>query len=261
MSVAIVGIDCATDPNKTGLALASVDGNKTVLQEVTTGRDRSPAEIVNRWIQGSRQALLALDAPLGWPAGLGRALAVHMAGWELQVSPTDLFKRTTDKFVTETLGKRPLDVGADRIARTAHSALAFLSALRRLSGSEIPLAWSPRLGQKIEAIEVYPAGTLTALGLPSVGYKKPKDRKVREKILNGISLRVDAESGLKKALVGNADLLDAVICTLAARDFLDWKVMPPRDMDVSQKEGWIWVRAPQSDIGPKDPRLKGSLGE
>ena len=240
MDLTIVGIDCATDPKKTGLALGIVEAGRLSVSEVTTGIGKNPAAIVHDWVCDSPQALLALDAPLGWPAGLGKTLAGHCAGEGIEEAPNDLFRRKTDSFVVETLGKRPLDVGADKIARTAHAALSLLNELRVLCDSEIPLAWSQKPARKIEAIEVYPAGTLTALGLPSTGYKQPSDRKVRERILEG--MRLDTGLLAEDALAENADLLDAAICVLAAKDFHDWKVMAPRDLDSAQKEGWIWVR-------------------
>jgi len=242
MGLKIIGVDCATDPKKTGLALGAINGNKTVISEVTTGGTEKPVDIIHEWIRNHKQVLLALDAPLGWPADLGNTLTVHRAGDGMGTDANDLFRRETDRFVTQTLGKRPLDVGADRIARTAHSALTLLDELRDLTGSKIPLAWSPKLSENVEAVEVYPAGTLTALGLPSSGYKKRCDKKTRVRILEGIKELLDMSVAAEDALAGNADLLDAAICVLAGRDFLDWKVLPPGSLDLARQEGWIWVR-------------------
>jgi len=44
----------------------------------------------------------------------------------------------TDDEIFARLEKRPLDVGADRIARTVHAALALLEELGRLPGQPIP---------------------------------------------------------------------------------------------------------------------------
>jgi len=41
-----------------------------------------------------------------------------------------MFRRTTDLFIQTTLKKTPLDVGADRIARTAYATVAVLGNLR-----------------------------------------------------------------------------------------------------------------------------------
>ena len=40
----------------------------------------------------------------------------------------------------------------------------------------------------------------------------------------------------------NADALDAVVCLLAAMDFLGGYALPPDDRDRAEREGWIWVR-------------------
>ena len=58
MNLTIIGIDCATDPKKTGLALAVVEGNRTAILEVTTRKRDKPAAIVHEWIRDSRQVLL-----------------------------------------------------------------------------------------------------------------------------------------------------------------------------------------------------------
>lgn len=248
MDLTIIGIDCATEPKKTGMALGRVKANTLVLSEVTTGARDDPASIVYEWIRPGGQVLIALDAPLGWPNELGTTLVGHTAGCSLEPPPNDLFRRETDRFVARTLGRQPLDVGADRIARTAYAALSLLDKVRNLTDSGIPLAWSPKLTQEIEALEVYPAGTLTALGLPNSGYKRVVDRHIRERILVGIRGLLDTTNISEDALLGNADLLDAAICVLAAKDFCDWKVMAPRDMNLAKNEGWIWVRPRMGQI-------------
>ena len=39
----------------------------------------------------------------------------------------------------------------------------------------------------------------------------------------------------------NAEVLDAVVCLLAARDFLDGRAMEPVDASLALQEGWIWT--------------------
>src|SRR5204862_1418897 len=77
----------------------------------------------------STSAVLAIDAPLGWPVALARTLFTHRAGERLSSPANDMFRCTTDSFIQRELSKTPLDVGADRIARTAHAALRFLEDL------------------------------------------------------------------------------------------------------------------------------------
>ena len=244
MNTTIIGIDCATRPEKLGFALGDWDGERTAVLDVTTGKSKIPASIIYDWIRNCDRALLAIDAPLGWPAQLGNELVDHIAGNGIEGSANRLFRRATDRFIKRLIGKQSLDVGADRIARTAHSALALLTELRSHTKRTIPLAWSPNLKEHIQAIEVYPAGTLTALGLPNTGYKKPDDAAVREKIRDGIREHLDLSRIPPQPLLENADMLDAVICVLAAQDFLDGRAVPPVDQTTAIKEGWIWIRTP-----------------
>jgi hypothetical protein len=171
----IIGIDCATVAKKVGLALCSVRAGRPRIDQVLVG-ESWPAidEQVACWATGA--TLLALDAPLGWPAPLADSLHTHQAGAELAPTANALFRRATDDMVAEHLGKRPLDVGSDRIARTAHGALSFLTRLRERVDAPIPLAWDPGAIEGIATIEVYPAGTLATRNLPHSGYKGPTDR-------------------------------------------------------------------------------------
>jgi hypothetical protein len=155
-----------------------------------------------------------------------------------------MFRRETDRFVRQLTGKQTLDVGADRIARTALAAVNLLADLRTLTACPIPLAWKPELSERIQAIEVYPTGTLAALSLTCSGYKRAPDRSVREAILIGIEEYVDVSCIPIEQLLEDDDLLDAVVCVVAAADFLQGGAVPPLDEALAVKEGWIWVRSP-----------------
>lgn len=241
--VRIIGVDCATDPRKVGLALAQLDGSKARMLAAERGSDSSSvAGRIAEWMGADRRVLLALDAPLGWPLGLGDTLARHSAGEVVTTEPNRLFRRLTDRVVFAEIGKLPLDVGADRIARTAVAALDLLERLRALTGRAIPLAWGPGICDA-EAIEVYPAGTLAALGVRSTGYKAPDQLERRREILGVLERRIELV-GDGHALLENADILDAGLCVLAALDFLDGEVIEPENPEVARREGWIWVRPP-----------------
>ena len=153
----IIGVDCATKDAKTGLALAIRDENGLRLQEaITCSRDRPAISVIAAWLTESPEAaLVAIDAPLGWPKPLGESLVAHRAGATIGVPANRMFRRSTDLFVKDELGKTPLDVGADRIARTAHAALILLERLRVQLGSPIPLAWDRTKVSGHAVIEVY----------------------------------------------------------------------------------------------------------
>jgi hypothetical protein len=244
VEVRLIGIDCATEDAKVGLARGS--WTRAVLridQALLCAREESAAKTIAGWLRETQsRALLAIDAPLGWPVAMGRLLGSHRAGEAIVVGANELFRRETDRFVKTKLGKTPLDVGADRIARTAHAALRLLDELRRYIGAPVPLAWTPAFSERVSAIEVYPAATLVSHGFRSGGYKKREHTTEREEMLR--SLRTVARlPDNTSSMERNADALDAAVCLLAARDFLTGQAMPPTDPMLAATEGWIWARA------------------
>lgn len=240
---AIIGVDCATEPKKRGVAVCRYGHDISSITKVATGL--SEEEIVSLVKEEKRhddKLLLALDAPLGWPASMGEVLASHNAGEPLLQTADRLFRRETDRFVRNKLNKQSLDVGADRIARTAHAALNLLSYVSASVGCSIPLAWNAGF-TGIAAIEVYPSATLRSFGLPDSGYKTRSGQKVRQEIIAGLNAIKRLSLGKSiDLLIQNADALDAVICCLAGLDFLQGSVYEPPDEGLSRKEGWIWVR-------------------
>jgi predicted RNase H-like nuclease len=238
----IIGIDCATVETKVGLSLGIAQSNGCFLTcAAASSRGLKVSEKVVQWVNESDRTLIALDAPLGWPRPLGGALAPHRAGDSLPGSANSLFRRETDRHVKKQFGKQPLDVGADRIARTAVSALTLLGDIRRLTGLRIPLAWEPHYEERVAVIEVYPAATLIACGLRATNYKKRRHVAERATIVAGLEEMVHLQAE-RNDMGSNADVLDAAVCVLAGLDFLTGKATPPSDRDLAESEGWIWVR-------------------
>lgn len=244
MKVTLIGIDCATQSNKVGIARGYFEAGKATVQDVMVGsKQTSMVSIISEWIKSSSVTLIALDAPLGWPISLGKAVYQHQAGRPIEVDPNFMFRRLTDRVVKQKIGKQSLDVGADRIARTAHAALELLDNLRDKTGEEIPLAWEPNLQSGAYAIEVYPAATLKAHNIAVLGYKKSNGFEPRKKLLACIEQYIVLPHDT--SLMGNNDnALDAVVCLLAGTDFLIGKVIEPSDVEIAKKEGWIWVSKP-----------------
>ena len=166
----LLGVDCATQPNKTGLALSELRGGKVVISRCGVGsRSRSTADTILSWLHGCDDVLFAFDAPLGWPVALGDELHRHRAGQGLAAGSDALFRRAADESVHPRLGKLPLEVGASWLARTAVAALQLLEEIRSQSGRPIPLAWEPREPEHWRVIEVYPAATRIAHGASAGG--------------------------------------------------------------------------------------------
>jgi predicted RNase H-like nuclease len=237
----IIGVDCATDPRRVGLACAEVSGARPKLKVAEVGsKELSLADRIASWFGADSRTLLAMDAPLGWPVEMGPALTQQRAGEYIDVPPDRLFQRETDRVVHRVVGRRPLEVGAERIARTALAALALLEQLRQRLDQPISLAWSPQFPGLVSAIEVYPAGTLRAYGLPASGYKKRGQSSARQRLIEWLSEHIEIQ-GPTTLLEENADALDAVICVLAGWDFLRGLTIAPTDPEQAAKEGWIWV--------------------
>ena len=238
----LIGIDCAVQPANIGIAAGRVVDGVVVVDRLHAGH-ANPAAVIAEAI--SAPAVLAFDSPLGWPADLGRTLASHRAGDRIAVEPNTLFRRETDRFVKQVIGKQSLDVGADRIARTAHAALGLLADVRDLSEIGIEIAVSQSDRSDALCFEVYPAATLKAHGIDARGYKgkKPENRSAREKLIEALEPRLRIEEALVGTALATDDALDAAICCLAAADFLAGHCYEPRDAELAAKEGWIWVRA------------------
>jgi hypothetical protein len=168
-----------------------------------------------------------------------------VAGSGIDISPDLLFRRATDRFVKSHFGKQPLDVGADRIARTAKAALELLDRIRSQTALRIPLVWEPHYVEKVAAIEVYPAGTLVSRGLPGSGYKKKGQIELRRQIVRGLKHHINLAVDLEDAKV-NANVLDAIVCVLSGTDFLGGQAVSPSDLNEAGKEGWIWIKERQA---------------
>jgi predicted RNase H-like nuclease len=245
MASVIVGIDVATDPKKRYISFATINEHKVSLEWVADGNAQPKLVAdISQALKRNDRVLLALDAPLGWPVPLAQALANHSAGTSLNYLPDDMFRRSTDRFIKEKINKQSLDVGADRIARTAHAALSLLNEISSSIQTSIPLAWDTSI-EKMVAIEVYPAATLIAYGRNASGYKGQDGRTARESILSWLTKTLAVSSELKRLLVSNDNALDSAICVLAGRDFLSGNCYVPSDLGLSKREGWIWVHKKQ----------------
>src|SRR5687768_17083080 len=98
MSAALIGVDCAVDPRKTGIARGRIEEEKVIVTDVIAGLRTTEAldRALLAWLAPG--CWLALDAPLGWPAALGDALAGHRAGEALAPAASALFARHTDRY-------------------------------------------------------------------------------------------------------------------------------------------------------------------
>jgi predicted RNase H-like nuclease len=237
-----VGVDCATEDARVGVALGTLVGDRLEIQDASLcSRERSATETIADWLRADdKGGVIAIDAPLGWPKPLATTLIDHTAGSAIKTEAHAMFRRATDVFIQRELKKTPLDVGADRIARTAYAALQLLASLRERLGVAIPLAWHASDVVTLVAIEVYPAATLVAHRIRSSGYKKPQQVNERSEILEALRRKMVIRESVRD-LTLSADLVDAVVCVLAGADFVAGRAMPPHDLAIARHEGWIWA--------------------
>ena len=151
---AIVGFNCATDQ-------ARVVGGRLVIKEARCASNEETASLlVARWLRLTRRALIALNAPLGWHTGLTKALQHHSAGAALKWRPNQMFRRLMDDEINRRVGQRSLDVGADRIARTA---CATRNTFTGATASSLRLeVIRPTLGLLVRPVTNYPATLASA---------------------------------------------------------------------------------------------------
>lgn len=241
MAILIVGIDCATKANKVGLVVATSGADRpTILRAHPHGKSTSDmAEALVTVLQSEigawapKPTLLALDAPLGWPQPLGEGLHTHLAGARLRRrgrSADGYFRRVTDRRVKRVLGKAPLEVGANFIARTGMATLELLASLGEALGSPIKLAWQRSdVDRGCHAIEVYPAATRIALNL----HDQPNQLQKLKEHMAGVEHLGASPS---------EHTIDAALCVLAADHFIRGNVVAPRrsEVAIAKREGWIW---------------------
>ena len=261
----LIGVDYSAQEGNVGLAGGRLNGDSLKIEFAECPGTRAEVEkkIVSR-INAEKKngggVLISIDAPLGWPKSLSRALCWHKAGRAFSTPADQLFKRATDWWVRDKIKQKPLEIGADWIARTAYSALSFLLRLRNETGCAIPLAWEPGRVKGVSVIEVYPAATLKGLNISSADCRG-KEGAERQKCIadwredvinrlgvNGVWLSEDVVKN--RSVLENDHVFDAVLCVQAAVDFAKGCVVSPYEAEVdgakvstkrAKKEGWIWV--------------------
>jgi len=238
-----IGIDVAAQMKGCGYAVGYVASSGVMIEDAglldASFGSQSALEHLAEKIRSASGALIAIDAPLGWPALMGPSLSDHKAGDFLKVPRRELFRRTTDIAVKNLTGKMPLEVGAEKIAHAAHHAVEIIQRLRHLTGLPLPLAWSQQVRGAV-IIEVYPGATLAGNGIASKGYRKTDSEGIAARLQ--IARQLQHSIPLSKWTCGSVDVFDACLCLLAAKDFLGGNVARPENLELAEKEGWIWVR-------------------
>ncbi len=274
--VRVIGWDAAVDPRNTaltlvtwkspgsdprpGLGVAALETAALHVAAHVAPRDHQELiATVSAWIHGETPTVLCVDSPLGWPERMAEMLAVHVAGAGIDISADHLFRRVTDIDVRRRVGKTPLDVGADRIARTALATLNAMAAVRERVGrigrtiSMPTVCEDPRHHPgTVALLESYPAGWFASERIVTRGYR-PLEATDRRRVLleqveqrlrdDGVELTYGAEVD-RDRFTRRADDLDALICTLNGVDYLLGRCPSPGadQRETARREGWIWCK-------------------
>ncbi|MCK5152834.1 MAG: DUF429 domain-containing protein [Spirochaetales bacterium] len=259
----IIGVDSAVQPVNNGLTLGSYNSKSFKILDKwdRTGNkndlEQNMIETLISWIEREKQVLLCIDSPLGWPSLFGKALSGHLAGKSIEIDTSlslkdemdNFFKRKTDIDIAKRYKKIPLEVSADRIARTAFSTLKRIGILNtKIKPSQpIDLLWNNNFQEKTEfkgMIEVYPAVTLLSQNLNIRGYKKTDSIHIRKNLLNNLKGKYNIHESIQDFDFTTVDHdFDSLVCCLAGIDFIEGRCKPADiENDILKTEGWIWAK-------------------
>lgn len=226
-------------------------------RELADTADRDPVlSELRAFLRDAQDAVVGADFPFGLPAPL-----VDANGWEPFLErfgdrfdgPHDLEETCIERAERLTGGERGFLLRATDAATGAKCPYHWLVRHQTYFGIGDVLAplvladdaaVPPMHGvgsDQVALVEVYPAGTLDRLDLPTRAYKKPTDeaRSRRETILDG--LPVDISADLRERVLSDADgdALDAVVAGVAAARALSREFAP--ELDWRPLEGHIYI--------------------
>jgi hypothetical protein len=251
---------------KTALAALRVEADGVTVVEIAPRNGAQPfydhalVETIRRWGDGT---LLCVDAPLTLPPCLrcqvavcpGQDDCVDAAVLEMRAiaagdatperssrdsrrgkpSVTPYTQRATEVYLAHRLGIVPREAMGQGTGPLAARAAHLTRAL------------ADRFTLNENMLEVYPKGTLAALGFFRPYKKHLKERETRAEILEALSPELRFGPGVWRELCIQSDhLFDAVICAftgyLWARDA--WTLpgtVGPLRADRRADDGWIWL--------------------
>lgn len=238
-SISFAGIDLASDPKRTGVAVIREEhaGERLVVHHALLGADD---DHIVKLVEESQKA--GVDVPFGWPRPFVEHIASHAAG-SVEVPKTtgpdwrrSMALRRTDMFVHSRLSLTPLSVSTDRIAYPAMRWSA-LEARLRVSGLDCSRDGTGRV------CEVYPAAALKSWHLIHRRYKKTANATARDELVGQVEGRWPSLewNGFRALAVQSDDVLDAIIAALVARESSQGRtIRPSREQQAdAMVEGWI----------------------
>ena len=256
----VLGIDLGGGKGKkTAFATLRVDGPRATVVDIAPRLGGAPVydgTLVEAIRRCGDDTLLCIDAPLTLPPCLrcevpvcpGQAACVDPAVLEMRrlvasgggprdrderrgkPSITPYTQRPTEVFLAQRLGIVPREGTGPLAARAAY----------------LMRALADRFTLNRNLLEVYPKGTLHALGLARPYKKHLHERETRASILESLAGELQFGPGVWREVCIQSDhLFEAVICAftgyLWARDA--WTAPPVEGADdpAARNDGWIWT--------------------
>lgn len=248
----ILGIDLAAQPRNTGLVelFATVeDGRWRAAVPDDVGTDEHLVDL------GTRADLVGVDAPLGWPIDFVQAVRAHEARepWPGTANRRTLTHRRTDDVVRDHGRGNPMSASADLLGHVAMRCALLQRDWAKRWGAPAPRDGSGRL------VEVYPAASLRAWGLPERGYKGPSGEsgRARATIVDGLADATEPwldVTSVRSACIDSDHVLDALVAALSALATHVGASHGPESVEdhhCAVLEGWIHVPdRPLTEIRP-----------
>lgn len=205
-----LGIDLASDPQKTGVALVEWWPGRAAVALAEVGADDERLRALHAAADAT-----GIDAPFGWPADFvafverhGTPAGAGAAAWTTGHRDRLRF-RETDRAVRRVTGRWPLSVSSDLIAVPTFRCLGLLAAIGVLDR-----------GGDGRVFETYPAVALARWGLTSLGYKGPAKRARLSALVDGLRAAAPwlvIPPAIEARLRVSDDAFDAVVAALVAR--------------------------------------------
>jgi predicted RNase H-like nuclease len=266
----IIGFDCAAQMDKVGITYSEFTANKWKIEKILPKANYDKfLKKIEYFKEREEEVLLCFDTPLGYPQKMVAYLNKLTAGkadlgneFNYDDHSREYFRRRTDILVKNELGITPLEIGADKLARSTLRTFEIINRINKILNGELSLAWDNKNLSQYSMIEVYPKATLVGLK-KFAGYQFPVGRKKKPKQKNYMSFKKDIDAKKKvlkiilKECTNPEDIdipekikpkfehgFDSLICAFTGKKFIDGKLNSPSDfgLDNDMKEGWIWTK-------------------
>lgn len=239
-----VGIDLASDPQKTGWAVVEWSPGRAVVTAAEVGADDERVLALH-----GAADVTGVDAPFGWPRGFVDFVGAHGApsgaqppAWTREARDRLRF-RETDHVIRQITRRWPLSVSSDLIAVPAFRCIGLLAQM----------GVTDRSGDG-RVFETYPAVALKRWGLADTGYKGRARRERLAALVDALLAAapwLEVPAPIAARMRVSDDAFDAVIAALIARaarlghDGRAGVVEPPTAAQrmKARAEGWIVVPA------------------